>query len=161
MWVKSGNCLLRLNFAFSKLFPSLRTCRMFTFFKGLFPPKLQKKYVGIFSAHVYLRTHFPLCRLSAARASSRRSNFPHCMGCIRDSYTLVLPEQQQSLIWWQKMLMLFGVVTNLPGRERERKSSLPVCLRLASSVFWLTSFPPLAAAQANRRIRITDTDRTV
>ncbi len=87
------------------------------------------------------------------------------MGCtgiyIHHSYTLVLPEQRQGLIWWQKILSLAknSVASSplcLKGKEI-KKSSLPDCLRLASSVFWLTSLPPVAAAQTNQRIRMTDT----
>ncbi len=86
---------------------------------------------------------------------------PTDMGCIHHSHTLVLPEQQQGLIWWQKILTLTKKYLAssplcLKGKERE-KSSLPDCLTLAASVFGLTSLPPVAAAQTNQRIRMTDT----
>ncbi len=64
------------------------------------------------------------------------------MGCIRDSYTLVLPEQQHGLIWLQKMLMLTKIFLASSLHGLDQIPSLPDCLRLASSVFWLTSLSP-------------------
>ncbi len=65
------------------------------------------------------------------------------MGCIRDSYTLVLPERQHGLIWLQKMLMLTKIFLASLLHGLDQIPSLPACLALASSPFGSINFPPL------------------
>ena len=96
-------------------------------------------------------------RWQGERAHKVASYSHYHMGCIRDSYTLVLPEQQHGLIWLQKMLMLtkniFGVVVAWSG-----SNSLP-CRQPGIGVvaIWQYKIPLSAAAQANQRKRMTDT----